>query len=469
MPHKKREYILYSFYDRTGIETHMEQMAAKGWMLVKMGRAFWTYRRTEPKAVHFSVVYFAPASEFDCAPGEAQQTFQDYCAAAGWTLAASWSQMLIFASEAPSPAPIETDAPVQVEAVHQAMKKNFLLSYGLLLALALFQLIRVLLDFWRHPTDSLANPGALDMLVLWPLLVLFCATEIAAYFLWRRKARRIANEEGRFTPTRGHRRLRLAYELLTTVSLLTLFFSVSPRIALPLVIVLVVLLALQGLLAGLRHLLRRTGWTTEVNRLVTQVLSFLVAFAVIGGVYWGAVRLIREEPWRETYTWQGDKYDVHPIDLTLTLSDLTGERYEHVSRERFDTRTFFLSRQSCKETVGQPQKQLTLSYEVTDIRRPWLRDMVVRDCLENTGYTFSAGFGQFKFTIDWDWLPEEAPGAWNADAAYRKYYVKEEDGRLSPTNTYLLFYGDRIVELILPEEPTDAQRAIVGETLGIHT
>lgn len=458
MPHKKREYILYSFYDRTGIERHLEQMAAKGWMVEKMGRSFWTYHRMEPRAMHFSIVYFAPASEFDCTPGEEQQTFQDYCAEAGWTLAASWSQMLIFASDAEAPTPIETDAAVQVETVHQAMKKNFLISCGLLLALALFQLIRVLLDFWRHPTDSLANPGALDMLVLWPLLVLFCATEIAAYFLWRRKARRIANEEGRFTPTRGHRRLRLAYELLTTVSLLSLFFSVSPRIALPLVIVLVVLLALQGLLAGLRHLLRRTGWTTEVNRLVTQVLSFLVAFAVIGGVYWGAVRLIREEPWRETYTWQGDKYDVHPIDLTLTLSDLTGERYEHVSRERFETRTFFLSRQSCKETVGQPQKQLTFSYEVTDIRRPWLRDTVIRDYLENTdlvGY-----IGTHKLTIHRSWEPED-PAAWGADAAYRRYWGSDH----APSSDFLLLYGDRIVELTLPEEPTNAQRAVVRATL----
>ena len=114
MLRKKCEYILCSFYDRTGIQAHMEQMAAKGWMLEKMGRFFWVYRRTEPKTVHFSVVYFAPASEFDCAPGEEQQTFQDYCAEAGWTLAASWSQMLIFANEAPSPTPIETDAVVQV-------------------------------------------------------------------------------------------------------------------------------------------------------------------------------------------------------------------------------------------------------------------------------------------------------------------------------------------------------------------
>ena len=298
MPHKKREYILYSFYDRTGIENHLEQMAARGWMVEKMGRFFWTYHRAKPKAVHFSVIYFAPASEFDCGPGEEQQTFQDYCAEAGWTLAASWSQMLIFSSEAEAPTPIETDAAVQVEAVHRAMKKNFLISYGILLALSLFQLIRELPDFWRHPTDSLANPGFLSTLALWPLVSLLCATEIASYVLWRRKARRTADEEGRFTPTRGHRCLRLTIDLLSDACLISLFFSVSPRIALLLVIVLGVVVALQGLLAGLRYLLRRTGWSTEVNRLVTQILSFLVALVVILGVNRGAVRLIREEPWR---------------------------------------------------------------------------------------------------------------------------------------------------------------------------
>ncbi|MDY5613270.1 DUF2812 domain-containing protein [Dysosmobacter sp.] len=463
---KKREYILYSFYDRTGIERHLEQMAARGWMLEKMGRFFWTYHRIEPKAMHFSVIYFAPASEFDCAPGEEQQTFQDYCAEAGWTLAANWSQMLIFANSAEPPIPIETDAAVQVGTVHQAMKKNFLISYGILLALSLFQLIRVLLDFWRHPTDSLANPGSLGMLVLWPLLALFCATEIAAYFLWRRKALRAAKEEGRFTPTRGHRRLRLVYELLTTVSLLCMFFSFSTQMSFIFAGVFVVIVALEGLLAGLRHLMRRTGWSTEVNRLVTQVLSFLVAFAVIGGVTWGAFRLMQDTPWRETYTWQGDEYDADPIDLPLTLADLTGQPYEHVSRDRLETRTFFLARRSCKETVGQPQKQLTLWYEVTDIRRPWLREMVVRDYLENTGDTFSAG--QIKFTIDWDWVPEEDPGAWSAGAAYRQVYIDDQDGHRKPVNTYLLFYGDRIVELTLPEEPTGAQRAMVGERLGIH-
>ena len=289
---------------------------------------------------------------------------------------------------------------------------------------------------------------------------LLCAVEIASYFLWRRKARRIADEEGRFTPTQDHRRLRLTFELLSDACLLSLFFSVSTRIALLLVIVLVVVVALQGLLAGLRYLLRRTGWTTEVNRLVTQILSFLVALAIILGVNRGAVRLVQDEPWRETYTWQGGEYDVHPIDLPLTLEDLTGESYEHVSRDLIETRTYFLSRLNCREVVGQPQ--VTLSYTVTDIRRPWLRDTVIQDYLENTdlvGY-----ISTHKLTIHRSWEPED-PTAWGADAAYRRYFGSEH----APSGDFLLLYGDRIVEFEPNRELTDAQRAVVGKKLAPHT
>ena len=53
----KREFLpLYSFYDRAGITSHLEQMAAKGWLLEKLGGYCWSYRRIEPKSLRFSVL-----------------------------------------------------------------------------------------------------------------------------------------------------------------------------------------------------------------------------------------------------------------------------------------------------------------------------------------------------------------------------------------------------------------------------
>ena len=40
MKHTKHELMLYSFYDFTGLASHLETMAAKGWLAEK-NRGFW--------------------------------------------------------------------------------------------------------------------------------------------------------------------------------------------------------------------------------------------------------------------------------------------------------------------------------------------------------------------------------------------------------------------------------------------
>lgn len=37
MKHTKHELMLYSFYDFTGLASHLEAMAAKGWLAEKIG------------------------------------------------------------------------------------------------------------------------------------------------------------------------------------------------------------------------------------------------------------------------------------------------------------------------------------------------------------------------------------------------------------------------------------------------
>lgn len=333
----------------------------------------------------------------------------------------------------------------------------------MLLALALFQLIRDVSDLWNHPTDSLANPALPFVLFCWAMITVLCVVEITAYLLWRRRALRAAEEEGRFTPTPSLRGFhRVCFALLLPSAALWLL-SLGTGLALIGVGAILVVAAAQLVIAGIKGLMKRTGCSAVVNRAVTLIAGFLLTFALfIGFDTWGA-RLLRDPPGRETYTWQGDEYDVQPIPLPLTMEDLTGQPYEHISREQLETRTFFLARRTCRETVGLPQKQVSLYYEVTDILRPRLRDTVVRDRLENddlVGY-----IGTHKLTLHRTWLPEEDPGAWGADAVYRRYLGKEQ----RPSSQFLLFYGDRMVEIELAQEPTDSQQALVGARLGRRT
>ncbi|MBQ3490682.1 MAG: DUF2812 domain-containing protein, partial [Clostridia bacterium] len=49
MKDTKKKIEFFTFYDKTGIEKHLEQMASEGWLLEKMSAFRWTYRRIEPK------------------------------------------------------------------------------------------------------------------------------------------------------------------------------------------------------------------------------------------------------------------------------------------------------------------------------------------------------------------------------------------------------------------------------------
>ena len=296
----KRECNYYAFYDHTNIRKHLEAMAAKGWMLEKMGNTFWTYRRTEPGRVHFAVTYFPAASDFDAAPGEDQQAFRDYCREAGWQPVTSWHQILVFANEAEAPIPMETDAAVQLDTIHRAMKRNFLIAHTVLLSLTLFQLIRDVSDLWNHPTDSLANPALPFVLFCWAMITVLCVVEITAYLIWRRRALRAAEEEGRFTPTpslRGFR--RVCFALLLPSGALWLL-SLGTGLALIGVGAILVVAAAQLVIAGIKGLMKRTGRSAAVNRAVTLIAGFLLTLALfIGFDTWGA-RLLRDPPGRET-------------------------------------------------------------------------------------------------------------------------------------------------------------------------
>ena len=74
MKDRKRRVELYSFYDHTGMERHLERMAGKGWFLEKIENNFWHYRRLQPQKLRYFVTYFPKAGELDPEPSEEQKT-----------------------------------------------------------------------------------------------------------------------------------------------------------------------------------------------------------------------------------------------------------------------------------------------------------------------------------------------------------------------------------------------------------
>ena len=136
MKHTKREWMpLYSFLDRKRVTDHLADMAARGWMLDRLGTWSWHYRRTEPKQLRFAVTFFAGAGRFSPAPAAGLDTFQDYCAQAGWHRAASSDQVQVFYSEDPAAVPIDTDPAAELENIRRSIGKPMIRNYLALLLL----------------------------------------------------------------------------------------------------------------------------------------------------------------------------------------------------------------------------------------------------------------------------------------------------------------------------------------------
>ncbi len=197
---KKVEF--FTFYDKTGIEKHLEQMAAEGWLLEKMSAFHWTYRRIEPKKIHFSVSYYATVTDFEPEPTEQQQAFNEFCEHSGWKLATQTVQMQIFYNENDDPVPIETDPMLEIENIHISVKKTVLVSYILMLFLGFMMGASFVSTMLGDPILLLSSSIRLFTGVWCIVAFIYSLTELITYLTWRRKAKKLA-EQGVFLETRG--------------------------------------------------------------------------------------------------------------------------------------------------------------------------------------------------------------------------------------------------------------------------
>ena len=182
MNEKKRRCMGWSYYDQEAIETMLEKMASQGWMLEKAGSIWWTFRKTEPRHLHFAVTYFPDASEFDPGPTDGQLTKEEFCGMDGWVLVTRWGAMQIFYNEQEDPVPLETDPMMQVENLSRSMRKNTLFPHLLLIGLGLLQLGMQFSAILRDPVETLSDGLRLCSIPLWIALILASLWEIGFYF-----------------------------------------------------------------------------------------------------------------------------------------------------------------------------------------------------------------------------------------------------------------------------------------------
>ncbi len=423
---RKVKYCLehLPFYDQQRIEQHLEDMAAQGWILEKIGPCLWKYRRATPQTLRFAVTYCADASVYDSQPTEKEQTLEEFCAAGGWHLMARWGQIQIFAADAPDAVPLETDAQTWVWNIQTAMQATqlpfyykFAAFFGISLLLSLYHNLRA------NPIDALSSYFSLAEPFAILLLLLGLCGEILAYYSWQKRAFTAA-QQGAFCPVRQNRRITRVFYWSGIVLLLGSFcrmYGMKLTMAVLLIVGALLLTQSVALWAG-----KKRGHSREANRRAVETAAVgtaLLCLALVLALYpqpegGDAYRSADGKAWvRQTGSSQGFAAD---------------DIYQTWGVETQDTEDLFYTR-----TVALKQP----------IWYCFCRDAL----LKNKSQPMNSAVDQ--------WKPDDT-ALWGAQEVYRGY---QKDG--TALCQYLVCYPKQLIRVTAHKPVSDEKMAAFAQTL----
>lgn len=469
----KRTHAYFKFYNRSKMQAYFEKMAEKGWLLTQSTSFSWNFRRIEPKKLHFSVVYFPQESMFAPDVSERLSRLHEFCAHTGWKLASTNGQVQFFYNEAENPVSIETDAVLEVNNIHKAVKRRFLPGYAIELSLAVFNLVVQIIQCMRNPISYLSSCGNLVYLLCWGIIGILALTELTGYFLWYKKAKKTSKEENRFQEPNNH-----PEHMLFIIPTLFLGFGIyiadhiGQGLGLPAALATTGILLLACVITlfcflGLMRLLKKCKLPACVTRIVSPLGATIVCFLIIFPLMSFVVNRFTDSARHRAreaavaYEYKGHTFYAYQDELPLTVSDLTETDYTEYSRVCTFSETILLSSLTGQE---KPRKNAlaepSLEYHIVQVKQPFLYDLCFDTMVQNLAHN--------KGTPDpmpHAWIQARITDAspWGANTVYRLFLGGE------PQNRYLVCYENVIAEIDFDWEVTAAQMRKTTEAIRILT
>ena len=455
MKGSKQRMEFFSFYNHTGVEEHLTNMARKGWMIESITNVSWTYRKIEPKEIHSTASYYPRASDFDPEPTEEQKEFNDYCARTGWQYVCSWFQMQIFCNEADNPLPLDTDPIMEVCNIHRACKKNFLIGYWLLFALGFVASAYSLAGIYFVPIDRLAYTNKLVILLAWVSLFAMALVELVAYYVWLGKAKKGA-QNGIFVTTPSTSKFRkgiIVFLLIVVVGWFRHLFAAGDSLMLTVAIVnFFIVFGTIFFVNFIKQGLKKVKASRGMNRFLTFAACFILPVIFTTALVFGGITAAGNGWFTNASAEQEE--------IQLSVSDFYEvDESKYVQQDR-NNQTFIMSHRvvhmygdwNIEDFHALPD----LQYTITTIKVPFFYErakaQMYRDLDETDDTDIPAGHRLV--------LKEQDPTSWGANEVYRLY---QEEGWYM--NWYLLCYEDRIIDIRFDWEPTTDDMAIVNQKL----
>lgn len=453
MKNTKRLMLMnYNYYKE--IEQKLELYAKKGLVLEKMGPYLWTFKKTEPQNLKYTVTYFAEGSVFNPHPTDNQQTYFDYAKAAGWDFVCEYNQMQIFCSSLENPPEFETDEKEKLENIHKCMKKSFVVSQFFILVVLALNLFLRLTSLKRNPTDFLSSKIDLATLLMFFSIILYSSYTLINYFIWYNKSKKSVDIGGsiieNFSKTRKY--FDIGYLIFLFLLVGYMFIHLFTNTAFGIIALSLVQLPLFALVFwGSITLLKRRKFSANANKIISTSLLILAGVLYLGFIFYSIPRFSFSERSNKPYTTVGE-YRLYSDKIPLTCEDLYGHiDFEYYSYEADEENTPLLHRNHYSQT-RPPMKNAPpeLEYSIYEPKFEFVKNIVVSDLTKLNDWS-----DRKLETLD--------NAVFSTEKAYAFYY--ESPNGILFSGEYILVFTDKIIHIVAETPFTDEQIEIIKSKL----
>ena len=213
---KKRFFWNFTELDYKAMESYLEDMAAKGWLLRKVRGNFATFDEIPPKKVHFAVNVLEKSGITFGSPTKDGKAHRKSFEEAGWQYIDGKGYVQFFCSEREErPLPANWDLAREKQVLNSSLWKKQVA--GTVYTLVLFSVLMVLL--YPVSLEIIQSNIGLVFLGVLPLLLMAGAAHLIYLLLWRRRLKNSVNK-GEAVGARDYRRVRRKWAVIKGAQLL---------------------------------------------------------------------------------------------------------------------------------------------------------------------------------------------------------------------------------------------------------
>lgn len=368
----KRKAWLSNRFNKNRLANQVEKMGRQGWFLTKIEPLCFTFVKGEPKDLKAEVVLLPTIGEFGRENALLREEFFEMAQRDGWIPQAYIGNLYVFANEEESPKPLETDPEVEIQALTQVIKREYL---GVPLFIAFLNLINVhfqIKSFQRFPLEFFSGSEVIFFL-FFLFLSAVLLVQVLVNGLWIRKAVRTAEEKGVALSPPSDRPFLILLALGTAFLLFFLPGLESKFFLLGFAGILL----FSALVRLFRRALDKRDFGKRKNFLVTMIIVLAFSLVFTGGLPFLLLRQVKEERnegAKGTYYLYGRPLPRYEDNLPVTMEELGIFQGETSRRREVNSTPFATNKLYHERALAEGGEYLTFS--VTTSRFPRVLSLI---------------------------------------------------------------------------------------------